>query len=136
MFISAFLAGSIAPFSSELVMVGLAALGISPISLLIWGTIGNTLGAVLNYYIGHLGKTEWIVRYLHIEPERLERGISMVYSHGAWCGLLAFLPIVGSMVSVALGYMRVSWWRSTLAFFVGKLIRYVVLMFSFGWLSL
>ena len=136
MFISAFLAGSIAPFSSELVLVGLAALGISPRSLLIWGTIGNTLGAVLNYYIGHLGKTEWIVRYLHIKPERLERGISMVYSHGAWCGLLAFLPIVGSMVSVALGYIRVSWWRSTLAFFVGKLIRYVVLMFSFGWLSL
>ena len=134
MFLAAFLAGSIAPFSSEVVMVGLAALGVSPIDLLIWGTLGNTLGAMFNYWVGSLGKTEWIVRYLHVNPDRLQRGIAMVYSHGAWCGLLAFLPVLGSMVSVALGYMRVSWWRSTLAFFTGKLVRYIVLMASFGWL--
>ncbi len=135
MFLAAFLAGSVAPFSSEVVMVGLAALGVAPVPLLVWGTIGNTLGSVFNYYIGSLGKTEWITRYLHVKPDKLERGIAMVYSHGAWCGLLAFLPVLGSMVSVAMGYMRVSWWRSTLAFLTGKLVRYIVLMASFGWLS-
>lgn len=134
MFLSAFLAGSVAPFSSEVVMVGLAALGVAPVDLLVWGTLGNTLGAVFNYWIGSLGKTEWIVRYLHVKPDKLERGIAMVYTHGAWCGLLAFLPILGSIVSVSLGYMRVSLWRSTLAFFAGKLVRYIVLMTTFGWL--
>lgn len=134
MFAAAFLAGSVAPFSSEVVMVGLAALGVSPAELLVWGTLGNTLGAVFNYWIGSLGKTEWIVRYLHVKPEKLERGIAMVYAHGAWCGLLAFLPVLGSMVSVSLGYMRVSLWRSTLAFLAGKLVRYIVLMASFGWI--
>ncbi|MBP3227797.1 MAG: DedA family protein [Bacteroidaceae bacterium] len=128
MFIAAFLAGSVAPFSSEVVMVGLAALGVSPTELLVWGTLGNTLGAVLNYWIGSLGKTEWITRYLHVKPERLQRGMAMVYSHGAWCGLLAFLPVLGSMVSVSLGYMRVSLWRCTLAFLTGKLVRYWVLL--------
>lgn len=132
MFLAAFLAGSVAPFSSEVVMVGLSALGVSPLQLLIWGTLGNTLGAMFNYWIGTLGKTEWIVRYLHVRPEKLERGIAMVYTHGAWCGLLAFLPVLGSMVSVSLGYMRVSLWRSTLAFFVGKFVRYLILLGAYG----
>lgn len=132
MFLAAFLAGSVAPFSSEVVMVGLAALGVPTIDLLIWGTWGNTLGAVFNYWVGSLGKTEWITRYLHVKPEKLERGMAMVYSHGAWCGLLAFLPVLGSVVSVSLGYMRVSLWRSTLAFFTGKLVRYVILMATYG----
>lgn len=131
MFLAAFFAGSVAPFSSEVVMVGLAALGVSPTGLLLWGTLGNTLGAMFNYWIGSLGKTEWITRYLHVKPEKLQRGMAMVYSHGAWCGLLAFLPVLGSMISVSLGYMRVSLWRSTLAFFIGKLVRYVILMATY-----
>ena len=41
MFIAAFIAGSVFPFSSEAVMAGLQVAGLNPIQLLIWGTIGS-----------------------------------------------------------------------------------------------
>ena len=56
MFISAFLAGSILPFSSEVVMAALQLGGADPWGLVLWGTLGNTLGGLLNYGIGRLGR--------------------------------------------------------------------------------
>ena len=44
MFVAAFIAGSVFPFSSEAVMAGLQLAGLEPISLLIWGTAGNVAG--------------------------------------------------------------------------------------------
>jgi len=66
MLIAAFLAGSVFPFSSEAVMVGLMAAGLDPWLLMIYGTTGNVLGSVLNYCIGRMGKTEWFEKYLHV----------------------------------------------------------------------
>ena len=60
MLIAAFAAGSFFPFSSEAVMIGLMATGLEPITLAIYGTIGNVLGSLLNYGIGRLGKMEWV----------------------------------------------------------------------------
>ncbi len=56
MFVSAFLAGSFFPFSSEVVMSGLQAAGLDPIPLVIYGSIGNVLGSLFNYGVGRLGK--------------------------------------------------------------------------------
>ena len=52
MLIAAFIAGSFFPFSSEAVMVGLIATGLDPVQLMIYGTIGNTLGSYFNYGVG------------------------------------------------------------------------------------
>ena len=56
MAISAFLAASILPFSSEAVMVGLLAAGLDMWALVAWGTVGNVLGSMFNYSIGRMGK--------------------------------------------------------------------------------
>ena len=56
MFIAAFLAGTFLPFASEVVLLGLLAAGADPVGLLIWGTIGNLLGGMFNYWIGTKGK--------------------------------------------------------------------------------
>ena len=69
MFIAAFIAGSVFPFSSEAVMAGLQLAGLNPMSLLIWGTLGNVAGSMFNYWIGSLGKMEWIEKYLHVKGE-------------------------------------------------------------------
>ena len=59
MLLAAFLAGSIFPFSSEMVMAGLMATGLDPIKLAFYGTVGNVLGSALNYGVGRMGKVEW-----------------------------------------------------------------------------
>ena len=73
MMIAAFMAGTVFPFNSELIMLGLAATGLNPWKLIIWGTIGNTAGGMTNYALGLLGKTEWLVKYFHINEERLDK---------------------------------------------------------------
>ncbi|MCR4853331.1 MAG: DedA family protein, partial [Prevotella sp.] len=63
MLLASFLAGSFFPFSSEAVMVALLGAGLDGWGLIIYGTIGNVLGSVFNYGVGHLGRLDWIERY-------------------------------------------------------------------------
>ena len=128
MFVAAFLAGSFFPFSSELVMIGLLAAGANPGELLVWGTAGNTLGSLFNYGVGSLGKDEWIERWTKVNPEKLERAKHWVRHYGAWAGLLAWLPLIGSVITVAMGFLRVKLFYAMLAVATGKYIRYWVLI--------
>lgn len=128
MFLSAVLAGSILPFSSEAVMVGLLAAGADPDSLLLWGTAGNTLGSLFNYGVGSLGKEEWIARLTKTEPEKLARGIRWVRRYGAWAGLLAWVPVIGEVLTVAMGFMRTRLLLSITTIAVGKYLRYWVIV--------
>ena len=133
MFIAAFLAGSFFPFSSEVVMLSLLGAGADPTGLLIWGTVGNILGSLFNYYVGSLGKEEWIMRYTKVPPEKLEKGKNYVHRYGAWAGFLGWVPLLGSVITVALGFLRVSLPLSMLTIGIGKYIRYQVLVSV--WLS-
>ena len=58
MLLAAFLAGSFFPFSSEAVMVGLMAAGLDPWLLMVYGTVGNVMGSVVNYCIGLADKLD------------------------------------------------------------------------------
>jgi len=128
MFVAAFLAGSFIPFSSEAVMIGLLVAGADPSDLLLWGTAGNTLGSLFNYGVGSLGREEWITRYAKVSPEKLERGKRWVRRYGAWAGFLAWLPLLGSVITVAMGYLRVRLLYGMTAIAVGKYIRYWLLV--------
>jgi membrane protein YqaA with SNARE-associated domain len=130
MLIAAFLAGSFIPFSSEAVMLGLLAAGLSPWPLVIYGTIGNVAGSFFNYFIGRLGKLEWIEKYCHVKKESLDRAERFMAGHGAWMGFFAFLPIIGSAITIMLGYMRANIPISLCSITIGKLIRYVLLIYG------
>ena len=132
MLLAAFLAGSFFPFSSEAVMLGLLAAGLKPVPLIVYGTIGNTLGSVFNYFIGSLGKLEWIEKYLHVKKGELMKARKFIGNHGAWIGFFSFLPIIGSAMTILLGYTRANKFISVLSIFIGKLIRYIVLMAGVG----
>lgn len=128
--VSAFVAGSVVPFPSEAVFVGLQALGVGPWELMIFATIGNVLGGMFNYWLGHLGKMEWIERWLNIKPEKLERAQRFVERRGAPMAMLAVLPLLGGPVTVALGLMRANPWACCLYMTIGKFGRYLILMYG------
>lgn len=127
MFIAAFLAGSILPFSSEVVLVGLQALGVAPIPLVISATAGNVLGGIMNYGVGRLGKVEWMEKYLHIKEEKLNKALRLMKGRGAWMGLLSVVPFIGDVITVALGFMRSNMAITFFCMFVGKAARYILL---------
>jgi membrane protein YqaA with SNARE-associated domain len=129
MLLAAFLAGSFFPFSSEAVMVALMATGLDPWQLMVYGTVGNVLGSVVNYFVGRMGKMEWIERYLHVERENMQRAQQWIQRYGVWMGLFCSLPFIGSVIAVTLGFMRANPWLSFLTITVGKVVRYAVLIF-------
>lgn len=130
MFVAAFIAGSFLPFSSEAVMAGLQLAGLAPLPLFLSGTIGNVAGSMFNYGVGRLGKMEWIEKYLHVKREKVERTQRFMKTWGAWMGVLCFLPILGSVIAVTLGYMRANPLISLFSITVGKVIRYAILIYA------
>lgn len=56
MFVSALIAGTVFPFSSEIVLSALQLAGLDPLQLFIAATVGNTAGSMINYWVGSLGK--------------------------------------------------------------------------------
>ena len=130
MLVAAFLAGSFFPFSSETVMVGLQVAGLEPLPLVIYGTIGNVLGSLFNYGVGRMGKTEWIERYLHVSHESLDKARRFMGGRGAWMGFFAFLPIIGSAITILLGLMKANLPITLASISIGKFMRYLLLVYG------
>lgn len=132
MLIASFVAGSFFPFSSEAVMVSLQAAGLAPWGLVVYGTIGNVLGSLFNYGIGRMGRLDWIERYLHVKHDDLDRAQRFLTGRGAWMGFFAFLPVIGTGISIVLGLMRANFLVAMLSIAIGKFLRYAVLVWGAG----
>lgn len=134
MLAAAFLAGSFFPFSSEAVMAGLQAAGLEPLPLVIYGSIGNVLGSMFNYGVGRMGKLEWIEKYLHVKKKSLDKAERFMAGRGAWMGFFAFLPLLGSAITIVLGLTRANIVISVISITIGKVLRYVLLVYGLSFI--
>ena len=134
MLAAAFLAGSFFPFSSEAVMAGLQAAGLEPLPLVIYGSIGNVLGSMFNYGVGRMGKMEWIEKYLHVKKKSLDKAERFMAGRGAWMGFFAFLPLLGSAITIVLGLTRANIVISVISITIGKVLRYVLLVYGLSFI--
>lgn len=130
LFVSAFLAGSLIPFSSEIVLLTLVKLGLNPMTCLMLATLGNTLGGMTCYGMGWAGRTDWIERFLHVKQEKVDRMQRFLQGKGSMMAFFAFLPFVGGVLAVALGFMRSNIPLTTISMLLGKLLRYIVLLWA------
>jgi len=128
LFIATFLAGSIVPFSSELVLSGLLAVGANSTGCLLAATAGNFLGGMTCYWIGHLGKPEWMEKYLKVSEEKLLKTLRFLHGKGSAMAFFTFVPFAGDLLAVGLGYMRANVWITAGTMLLGKFIRYLIWM--------
>lgn len=128
LFLATFLAGSFLPFCSEIVVVGLIAVGLNPWLVLLVAILGNTSGGITSYGIGRLGKPEWFVRYLHVSPKRLNQAETFVKGKGAIMGLFTFLPFIGTAIAIVLGTMRANIPITFSSFTFGQFLRYSIVI--------
>jgi membrane protein YqaA with SNARE-associated domain len=80
--------------------------------------------------MGHLGNMEWIEKYFHVKKEKMDRAEKFVHGRGAWMAFFAFIPILGSAISIVLGMMRANIWIVILAMTIGKVLRYALLVWG------
>ncbi len=131
LFTSALLAATIFPAQSETVLAGLILNGQHSFWLLIAvATLGNTLGAVINWWLGRYLEHFHDKRWFPVKTATLERAQAQFQRYGWWSLLLSWVPIVGDPLTVVAGLMRMPLLPFVLVVAVAKGGRYLVL----GWL--
>lgn len=134
LFASAFLAATLLPASSELVLLGLLAAGRGdPVLLIAVATIGNTAGSVVNWAIGCGAELLHGRRWFPVSRERYEQASSLFRRYGVWTLLFAWLPVIGDALTVAAGAARVGLWRFVALVGFGKAARYLAIAAGHAW---
>ena len=137
LFAVAFVAATIFPFQSELVLVGLVVA--EPThwgTLLLAASVGNTLGSIVNWVLGRL-----IVRFrdrswFPVKPRDYDRVERWYARWGVWSLLFAWLPFGGDALTVVAGALRTPLAPFVVLVAIGKTARYAVLVAAtLGWLA-
>ena len=126
LFIGTFLAATVLPFSSDALYVSILLLTKDPVGCLVVGTLGNWLGGVTTYFLGRCAKWSWIEKAFKIKPETLEKQKVKIDKYGVWMALVSWVPVIGDVIAVALGFYKTKAVPTILLLLVGKALRFAV----------
>lgn len=126
LFGSSFLAATILPFYSEIVLVAKLNGGANTWGLIAVATTGNVLGAWINWWLG-----KWLLHFQHkrwfyFSEKQISRAQHWFNRYGVWTLLFAWLPIGGDALTLIAGVMRVHVIPFLILVTIGKFARYVV----------
>ena len=134
LFLSAFLAATVLPVSSEAVLAGMIVSGRGdPALLLAVATIGNTLGSVVNWVLGRGIDTLRNKIWFPVTAGRYEQACRTFRRFGKWTLLFAWLPVVGDAFTLAAGAARVNLGVFVALVAIGKAVRYAVIIAAGLW---
>jgi len=134
LFLASFLAATIIPFSSEAILSGFLVAGYNPILSLSLASLGNWLGGMTSYYLGYLGKEQWINKYLRIPATKTDKFKLAIKGKEQWISFFCWLPFIGDIIAVVLGLLRINVWRVSAGMLIGKVTRYAVWGYVTIWL--
>jgi membrane protein YqaA with SNARE-associated domain len=136
LFLTAFLAATIVPFSSEALLVGMrVSEAFSVGGLLVAASLGNTLGAVVNWGLGRFCLHWRDRRWFPVKPKELDRASAWFNRYGIWSLLLAWVPVIGDPITLAAGVLRARFLPFLLLVAISKTGRYAVLLGGVDWLT-
>lgn len=125
--LSAFLAATILPISSELVMSSLLIGGEDPIILLIIATSCNVMGSLLNYIIGRWGADTILHRWLQLTSAQIIKAEHHFNRYGKLSLLFAWVPIIGDPLTFLAGMLKVNMALFLALVTIGKFGRYWII---------
>ena len=132
LFLASFLAATILPFSSEGLVVAMLIGPFDALLTVVVASVGNTIGGMTSYFLGYLGKWQWLEKWFGWRSEKLGKWKSYLDKWGCCLALLCWLPIVGDSLAVVLGFARSRAVHVLVFMWVGKFSRYAVV----AWITL
>lgn len=128
LFAIAFVAATILPAQSEAALVGLLVAGThSPVLLVAVASLGNVLGAVVNWALGRGVERFRDRKWFPVSPSSLDRATGWYRKWGRGSLLLSWAPIGGDALTVAAGVLREPLWSFVVLVTIAKTARYIVL---------
>lgn len=127
LFLASFLAATLLPLSSEVVLGFLLLNGFNPILSVCVATVGNVLGSFANYALGYWGSLFLIKKFSRISEDAFLKAKQRFRKYGVLSLLFAWAPVIGDPLTVAAGVLKIN----ILTFFIlvasGKLTRYIII---------
>ncbi len=134
MFTSAFLAATLLPGGSEVLLAALVKEEPKHIiELVVVASIGNTLGAITSFWLGFVGRK--VASPQNMNRKGYKQALSLFEKYGYWSLLLSWTPIIGDFLCVFAGWAKCKLFPSIVMILIGKTIRYVLVAFAaMSWL--
>ncbi|MAR26252.1 MAG: hypothetical protein CMD12_01530 [Flavobacteriales bacterium] len=126
LFISSFLSATVIPFSSEFVLSFMILNGFDIYLTILIATIGNWLGGLSSYLIGRLGKWTIIEKYFGVDKNKVFNFKLKVDRWGSVLAFFSWLPIIGDVIAVSLGFFRTNFILVSIWMLLGKILRYII----------
>jgi len=127
--ISSFLAATVLPFSSAALLGYLLLSGYQPIETVLFATVGNVAGSVVNYWLGVAGTVFVLKKFFRVSVKDLEAAGKRFKKYGAPSLLFAWVPIIGDPLTVAAGILKINFILFLVLVTIGKLFRYIILAY-------
>jgi membrane protein YqaA with SNARE-associated domain len=120
-FLISFISATLLPMGSEPAVFAV----VKANSTLFWpvvlmATLGNTLGGIVDYWMGYGAKQVFA-------KERESRWFGWLQRFGPKTLLLAWLPGIGDPLCTLAGWLKIAFWPSVFYMAAGKFLRYVVI---------
>lgn len=131
LFTASFVAATILPAQSELVLSGLILAHRAPVwALVSVASLGNVGGSIVNYWLGRgLARFER-ARWFPVKREALDKAETFYRRWGRWSLLLSFAPIIGDPLTVVAGALRERFWVFLALVTISKVGRYLALVWA------
>lgn len=126
LFWSAFFAATVLPISSEPALSAALLTDVPIWACLATATVGNALGSCTTFYLGRIGKLAWLERYCRMKAADIESARKRIGHYGGVAAFLCFLPIIGDIFAITLGFMRYSVFHFMVLMTAGKFFRYLL----------
>ena len=132
LFASSFIAATIFPAGSEVVLATLNITGDHDKFLLLTiATAGNVLGALVNWFIGYYLIKFKDRKWFPLKEKQLKKYSNIYQKWGIWSLLFAWMPIIGDPLTVMAGIFRTNIWLFLLLVTIGKASRYLFIVSIF-----
>jgi membrane protein YqaA with SNARE-associated domain len=126
LFWASFLAATVLPFQSEVVLFGMLITDHYRLWLLVLvASLGNILGSVVNYGVGR-GLAAFEDRpWFPVKRVKIARAENWYHTYGRWSLLLSWVPIIGDPLTIVAGVLRESFPVFLLLVTIAKVARYI-----------
>ena len=130
LFAISFLAATILPLSSELMLAGLITTSnYDSLLLLIVASFGNVLGSVFNWVLGFYSRNLAIKKWFPFKETQIERSSKWFNKFGRGSLLFAWIPIIGDPLTLVAGLLRVKFIEFMILVTIGKVSRYFLIYY-------
>ena len=127
LFITAFISATLFPLGSEALLIYDIKQGYNIYLLLLFATLGNSLGSVVNYFLGLKGE-EYLINKKLLNEKYIIKAKTYFDKYGIWSILFSWLPIIGDSITFVAGVLKYDFKKFLILVVIAKFSRYLFLV--------